>query len=65
MFRYIDPPEGWRYGFPKRFDGDEADVNAWLLANGYPQASVDLWPQGVPFRIIIAEHPMECFEDKE
>jgi len=39
--RYIDPPEGWRYGFPKVLPNDWQDhyetLHAWMLANGYPE----------------------------
>lgn len=36
----IDPPEGWRYGFPKAYDKsaveDDEELREWLLKNGYP-----------------------------
>lgn len=39
--RYVDPPEGWRYGFPKVLPNDWQDhyetLHAWMLANGYPE----------------------------
>jgi len=37
---FIDPPEGWKYGFPKIFDFDEGnwcDINPWLIGLGYPE----------------------------
>ena len=43
---WIDPPNGWRYGFPKaipvqtKANGDDA-IKAWLLLNGYPQYELD------------------------
>lgn len=36
---WIDPPSGWRYGFPKVIEieeGDPFEPKAFLLANGYP-----------------------------
>ena len=34
----IDPPSGWRYGFPKEIPQDQLGrVEAWLLEQGYPQ----------------------------
>ena len=54
----IDPPEGWRYGFPKAVSLEEAkaalvDLNGWLVANGYPQEKVDEFPgQIVPTWIV-------------
>lgn len=38
----VDPPEGWRYGFPKPMPVDTADVTAWLVKNGYPQKMIIL-----------------------
>ena len=38
-----DPPEGWRYGFPKPVHeeyhtlGDDFDLKRWLVNEGYPQ----------------------------
>ena len=37
---YVDPAEGWRYGFPKIWSG-EGDVLTWLVAQGYPQREID------------------------
>lgn len=53
--RWIDPPEGWKYGFPKRFEPktEDIDIDAWLLANGYPKSAINIWKgSGVPYRII-------------
>jgi hypothetical protein len=37
----IDPPSGWRYGFPKPFDNPtNMDTTEWLLANGYPASEL-------------------------
>lgn len=37
---YIDPPSGWRYGFPKVFPDGVQDVKCWLIDNGYPEAEI-------------------------
>lgn len=45
---WIDPPSGWRYGFPKIYDRMDHgnDVLAWLVREGYPQTEIDgLGPQ--------------------
>lgn len=39
--RMIDPPSGWKYGFPKVLPEGVEDAMVWLLENGYPQAEVD------------------------
>jgi len=36
---YIDPPHGWKYGFPKPYDGS-LFITDFLLANGYPEAEL-------------------------
>jgi endonuclease YncB( thermonuclease family) len=42
----IDPPSGWRYGFPRpapeNFFEDGFDLGAWLISCGYPAADVKL-----------------------
>jgi endonuclease YncB( thermonuclease family) len=42
----IDPPSGWKYGFPKpvpkAFFDDGFDLGNWLVACGYPAADVPL-----------------------
>jgi hypothetical protein len=51
--RWIDPPSGSSYGFPKPFDpGPGQAIDDWLLANGYPRCEIDDWQgRGVPCRI--------------
>lgn len=34
----VDPPSGWRFGFPKVWNRKtHPDMRAWLVENGYPQ----------------------------
>lgn len=40
--KYIDPPSGWRYGFPKIIPDDITDLRQWFLDNGYPEKDIDL-----------------------
>lgn len=37
----IDPPSGWKYGFPKPIPDNCEDVLAWMVAEGYPQREID------------------------
>ena len=37
----IDPPGGWKYGFPKELPAGVEDTLKWLVENGYPQAEID------------------------
>ncbi|TCU59814.1 hypothetical protein EDF58_102502 [Novosphingobium sp. PhB57] len=40
----IDPPSGWRYGFPKPLLlGEGQSLQDWLIENDYPQAEIDLF----------------------
>jgi hypothetical protein len=40
---YIDPPEGWKYGFPKVLPKGVDDVRLWLVRNGYPIKLMESW----------------------
>lgn len=38
----IDPPSGWKYGFPKVLpEPAPKDFYAWLVSEGYPQSEID------------------------
>jgi hypothetical protein len=39
--KMIDPPSGWRYGFPKKIPEHVDNTRQWLLDNGYPQHEID------------------------
>jgi len=47
MTLMIDPPSGWKYGFPKPVDEeyyllkDDFDMKRWLVSEGYPQTEID------------------------
>jgi len=43
---WVDPPSGYRYGFPKLYDpARDGNVTEWLIRQGYPEA---LARQGLP-----------------
>ena len=43
---WVDPPEGWRWGFPRLYDpAKDGDMRAWMIATGYPE---HLANQGLP-----------------
>lgn len=33
----VDPPSGWKYGFPKRMPIETENVEQWLIDHGYPE----------------------------
>lgn len=42
MVEMIDPPSGWKYGFPKIYDNpDGLTPTEWCLQNGYPEHELD------------------------
>jgi hypothetical protein len=52
----IDPPSGWRFGFPKEIPKeilqDNNKILNWLVDNGYPQSEIDIFKEdGLPYRI--------------
>lgn len=58
MTLYVDPPEGWRYGFPKAVPKDrEAEIISWMLEQGYPKALIDEWA--------VAHFPIRCWREEE
>lgn len=38
--RMIDPPSGWKYGFPKPIPNDVENVLEWLIREGYPEKEI-------------------------
>ena len=41
MVRMIDPPSGWKYGFPKPVpDPAPANIIEWLIGQGYPEKEI-------------------------
>jgi len=40
MSRYVDPPSGWKYGFPKIWNG-EGSMEEWLVEEGYPRSEIE------------------------
>jgi hypothetical protein len=39
---WVDPPSGWRYGFPRLYDpAKDGDMVEWMIANGYPKRLAD------------------------
>lgn len=37
---WVDPPNGWKYGFPKLWDG-KGDLYKWIVSKGYPKYEID------------------------
>lgn len=48
--RYIDPPSGWKYGFPKELPKG-VDHITFLIENGYPEEEIKLYGDKFSYRI--------------
>lgn len=46
----IDPPEGWKYGFPKEIPQGVKDIKPWLIENGYPKELIDSYGEHFYYR---------------
>jgi hypothetical protein len=45
LVKIVDPPSGWRYGFPKimpRGLKTEEEKTQWFLDNNYPRDLIDI-----------------------
>ena len=50
---WVDPAEGWKYGFPKIYDSKkDPPMRDWLLKQGYPESMLEF-----PIRYWKAEEP--------
>ena len=51
--KMIDPPSGWRFGFPKAIPDDVEFGNyiKRMVENGYPQSEVDKYGEYFIYRI--------------
>lgn len=39
---WVDPPSGWKYGFPRLYDpAKDGPMRLWLIKNGYPKTLAD------------------------
>jgi hypothetical protein len=64
MGKMIDPPSGWRYGFPKEMPEDlkPEDINEWIVTEGYPKEIIE--ELGEYFHYRIWEKPDEEINQK-
>lgn len=50
---WVDPPSGWKFGFPKLYDRstDNPDVVEWIVANGYPRKLMESYKDHFCYRM--------------
>lgn len=53
--KMIDPPSGWRYGFPKEISDDVTDILGWLVEKGYPKNLMDELGEYFHYRVFYIE----------
>lgn len=41
LVKWIDPPSGWKYGFPKPIPENITNTIEWLVENGYPETEIE------------------------
>lgn len=42
MKQWVDPPSGWRWGFPKLWDPQiSPDIAQWFVEQGLPQTELE------------------------
>ena len=63
--KMIDPPSGWKYGFPKPIPDGVTDVVAWLVSEGYPQSEVDRFGKHFHCRYWEEDYPDETDADED
>ena len=64
MGKMIDPPSGWRYGFPKELPKEvkTGDINDWLVTEGYPKEIIEELGEYFHFRIWETEPELKSLE---
>jgi hypothetical protein len=55
---WVDPPEGWRYGFPAIYDPDtDGQMSEWIVNKGYPVSLIQEYGESWTIRCWPAEEP--------
>lgn len=49
---WVDPPSGWKYGFPKVYDPvtDNPNVVEWIIDSGYPRKLMESFKDHFHYR---------------
>lgn len=61
----IDPPSGWKYGFPKPLPDPKPDaIELWLIAEGYPLSEIESYGKHFYCRFWEEEIEVESREER-
>jgi hypothetical protein len=55
---WVDPPEGWKYGFPAIYDPNtDGQLSDWIVRKGYPLQTIKEYGDAWAVRCWPAEEP--------
>jgi len=55
---WVDPPEGWKYGFPAIYDPNtDGQLSEWIVRKGYPLLTIKEYGDAWAVRCWPAEEP--------
>jgi hypothetical protein len=55
---WVDPPEGWRYGFPAIYDpASDGVMRDWIISKGYPAKLIQEYGDSWAVRCWSAKEP--------
>jgi len=55
---WVDPPEGWKFGFPAIYDPDaDGQLSEWIISKGYPVLIIKEYGESWAIRCWPAEEP--------
>ena len=55
---WVDPPEGWKYGFPAIYDPEtDGQLSDWVVRKGYPLLTIKEYGDAWAVRCWPAEEP--------
>jgi hypothetical protein len=52
--KVIDPPQGWKYGFPKPIPDAVVNFRQWLIDNGYPERLIDEYGEPLLLPVLVS-----------
>jgi len=58
---WVDPPEGWKHGFPAIYDPEtDGQMSEWIVNKGYPVQTIAEYGEQWHIRCWPAEEPEKC-----
>ena len=55
---WVDPPEGWKYGFPAIYNPEtDGDMRDWIVRKGYPFLTIEAYGESWSVRCWPADEP--------